>query len=310
MNLRRLSFALLICVVSSVNVSAQVDSGLLDLVMPDATILAGVQVPAMLASPLGKAAFAQLRSTEGAPGQPGRVLEEFSNATGFDLQRDLNEILIASSGPLSSASPNLVLLRGTFDPSKFISFAGQAGLTSSTIAGVSVVQLDPATSIAFLDSTAAAIAVPGMLTKILERRAAGARSSGLLGQRAQSASATGQLWFATATPLSQLVDASASPISIPLLDTIREFSTTARLAAEGMALTCEFQTRSEQEAQSLGAALKLMTALYRTPQTEFLQTAQFSVEGPLARVTLTIPEAQVEQWLAPSKTTRPIAQTQ
>ncbi len=280
--------------------SAAVDAGLLDLVAPEATMLAGIRVQAALASPLGKLAFAQMQSAGAGPGQPGRILQDFAAATGFDLASGLQEILIVTTGDRVTTPSNVVLLRGAFDPAKFSVFASKAGLATSTVNGTAVIQVDAATSVALLDSTTVAVAPVPFLTRVLERRAAGEHFSGALARRALAASGTGELWFATATPLSQLVDTSLGNVPIPFLESIRELSTNIGLAADGVTITGELLTRSGQEAQSIAAGLTLMTTLSRTPDTDFLRQAQFSTEGALVRIALKIPEAQAERLLAPA----------
>jgi len=278
---------------------AAVDPALLDLAPPETTILMGIQVRAALATPLGRLAFEQMQSTATGPGLPGRVLQDFAAATGFDLKADLQEILIGTDGNRTSGGANVVLLRGAFDPARFTAFAAKAGLPISTVTKSPVVEIDAGTSVAFLDSTSAVLASPGLLTSVLERRNGGTHVSAALARRAQIASNTGELWFATATPLSQLVDTSASPFPLPLLGSIREFSTNVGLSKDGMAIAGEILTGSAQEAQAIAAGLKLMTALSRTPETEFLQQAQFSMEGSTVRISLQIPEAQAEKFLTP-----------
>lgn len=89
---------------------AAVDPALLDLAPPETTILMGIQVRAALATPLGRLAFEQMQSTATGPGLPGRVLQDFAAATGFDLKADLQEILIGTDGNRTSGGANVVLL--------------------------------------------------------------------------------------------------------------------------------------------------------------------------------------------------------
>src|SRR5579863_6843189 len=75
------------------------DPALLNLVMPDAKIFAGVNVERILASPIGKEIDSKIR--EGAP-----QFQEILKQTGFDPRRDLKEILIAATaeGQIGRAS--------------------------------------------------------------------------------------------------------------------------------------------------------------------------------------------------------------
>jgi hypothetical protein len=69
---------------------AAVDPALLDLVMPDAQVLAGMQVQQSLASPFGQYFLTQIPSNDGA--------SKFATSTGLDPRRDVREILMASAG--------------------------------------------------------------------------------------------------------------------------------------------------------------------------------------------------------------------
>jgi hypothetical protein len=82
---------------------AAVDPNLLGLMMPEAKVVYGVQVQQTLASPFGQYAISHLPQND--------AMTHFEAATGFDLQRDLREILVASSttGNLNDGSDALVL---------------------------------------------------------------------------------------------------------------------------------------------------------------------------------------------------------
>src|SRR5579863_10017825 len=83
------------------------DPALLNLVMPDAKIFAGVNVERILASPIGKEIDSKIQNE--AP-----QLQQIFTATGFDLRRDLKEILIAGTYRAQNA-PRLILVRRSFD---------------------------------------------------------------------------------------------------------------------------------------------------------------------------------------------------
>src|ERR1700685_612741 len=96
---------------------AAVDPNLLGLVMPDAKVLYGVQVQQTLSSPFGQFAISRLPQND--------ALKHFQAATGFELQRDLREILVASptTGNLNDGSDALVLASGAFAPDKVLALA-------------------------------------------------------------------------------------------------------------------------------------------------------------------------------------------
>ena len=73
----------ILTVLASATAGAAEDLDLLDLIMPDAKVVFGVQVPQTLASPFGQYAITHLLGTE--------ALTRFAATTGFDPQRDLQE---------------------------------------------------------------------------------------------------------------------------------------------------------------------------------------------------------------------------
>ena len=82
--------------------------------MPDAKVLAGVQVAQAKNSPFGQYVL--------YPHAAGRCgLSEFLNDTGFDPRHDLTEILIASNWQGDQKGQWLVLARGSFNPAMIAS---------------------------------------------------------------------------------------------------------------------------------------------------------------------------------------------
>src|SRR5581483_5288170 len=84
------------------------DSQLLSLVMPDAKVLAGVNVDQAKLTPFGVYVLGQIQ-TQGA-----QHLQQLTALTGFDPTQDLQELLMASNGAPGGKS-GLVLARGHFD---------------------------------------------------------------------------------------------------------------------------------------------------------------------------------------------------
>lgn len=86
------------------------DPGLLRLVMPDAKVIAGIQVDQSKNTAFGQYVLSHMQVDD-------QGLNKFIQATGFDPRRDVSEIVIASNW--SSATPQsrwLVLAKGQFDP--------------------------------------------------------------------------------------------------------------------------------------------------------------------------------------------------
>ncbi|MDE3166382.1 MAG: hypothetical protein KGN36_11300 [Acidobacteriota bacterium] len=129
-------------------VLAAADPTLLNLVMPDAKVVAGVNVEQAKGTPFGQWVLNQIQSKDAD-------MQKLVTLTGFDPRRDVREVLVATNGSAQSKT-GLALARGNFDIAKITAAATAAGkdVASETYAGVTILEDAKAThGIAFLDST-------------------------------------------------------------------------------------------------------------------------------------------------------------
>ena len=106
------------------------DSQLLNLVMPDAKVLAGVNVTQAKSSPFGQYVLSQV--TAGNDG-----IAQLAAVTGFDPTRDVNELLVASNGTAGDHT-GLLTATGTFNVASIVTFATAHGGSSQTYSGVTI----------------------------------------------------------------------------------------------------------------------------------------------------------------------------
>ncbi len=278
----------------TVTAGAAVDPSLLALVMPDAKVLYGVQVQQTLASPFGQFAISHLPQND--------AMIRFQAATGFELQRDLREILVASSttGRLDDGSDVLALASGTFAPDKVVALATVIGAKVSDYHGVAMItppQQRDARVFAFLDASTLAIGSELAVRGVIDRRATLAVFSGPLFQKATEASATHDAWFATVTPLTDLIPAGSTGGFDPttLLQSVIESWVGVHFDTNGLTLSAEALTHSETEAQGLAGMLKLISGMVKGTPAAMLQNAQVSASGPVMRVILSVPEQDLER---------------
>jgi len=274
--------------------SAAVDPGLLGLVMPEAKVLYGVQVQQTLASPFGQFAIAHLPQNE--------ALSRFQAATGFDLQRDLREIVVASStaGSLGESSDALVLASGAFAPGKVLALATVIGAKVADYRGLPVItpqQQREARAFTFLDASTIAIGSEAAIRAVIDRHAALTTFAGPLFQKAVDASATHDAWFATVTPLTDLIPAGSTGGFDPttLLQSVIESWVGVHFDTGGLTLTAEALTHSAPEARGLAGMLNLMSGMVKGTPAAALQNAQVSASGPVMRVILSVPEQDLER---------------
>ncbi len=278
----------------SATAGAAVDPNLLGLVMPNAKVLYGVQVQQTLASPFGQFAISHLPQND--------AMTHFEAATGFDLQRDLREILVAGSttGNLNDGSDALVLASGVFAPDKVLALAGVIGAKVSDYRGIAMItppKQQDARVFAFLDASTIAIGSEPAVRGVIDRRSAQAVFSGPLFQKALDASATHDAWFATVTPLTDLIPAGSTGGFDPttLLQSVIESWVGVHFDDNGLTLSAEALTHSATEAQGLAGMLKLVSGMVKGTPAAALQNAQVSASGPVMRVILTVPEQDLER---------------
>lgn len=126
------------------------DPRLLNLVMPDAKVLAGVNVEQAKGTQFGQWVLNQMQTQD-------THLQQLVTLTGFDPRRDVRELLVASDGAPGSKT-GLALAMGSFDVAKITAAATLNGVVSEVYGGVTILK-DPkqqTAGMAFLDATTVA----------------------------------------------------------------------------------------------------------------------------------------------------------
>jgi hypothetical protein len=151
-----------------------IDPTLASLVPPDATMLAGLRMAAIRATPLYQKMLARKHLDR---------LDEFARQTGFDPRRDVRELLVASNG-----KDSIVAARGTFNVRAF------EGMTRSTYKGYALYTRDRG-GVALIDNSTAIAGTLEAVRAALDRRGAGNRSGPVeLLARARQIPPDNQVW--------------------------------------------------------------------------------------------------------------------
>ena len=286
-----IGLALVLCGTST---WAGIDSGLLNLVMPDAKVLSGVQVDATINSPFGQYIVNQMQ-----PNDPG--LLQFISATGFDPRHDLREVLAATSANNSG----LVLGRGTFQVPQILAAAAAKGGTVTVYNTISIISGQGNGAVAFLDGNTVAIGDLASVKGAIDRRGASKTSAdATLAQKAQDASAANQAWFATTTPLSDFLSGKLANPNLgnlsqnSLFQSILQTSGGVNFSSGGVVVSGDAVTASAQNAQALVDVLKFLISMVPANNADLqslAQAAAFTANGPTAHLSLTLTEQQAEQ---------------
>jgi hypothetical protein len=125
------------------------DPILLNLVSPDAKVVAGVNVDQAKGTQFGQYILNQMQTADAH-------LQELIAMTGFDPRRDVHELLVSSDGNPHGKS-GLALARGNFDVARITGAASQHGAITELYGNTTIIE-DPKQEggIAFLNSTTVA----------------------------------------------------------------------------------------------------------------------------------------------------------
>jgi hypothetical protein len=309
MNARVLSSAVVAVLFCGVLPAKAADPQMLTLVMPNAQVLAGINVQQAMTTPFGQYVLSLI-----AP--QNQQLQGLASVTGFNPATDVTELLVASTGaPAHSA---LALARGTFDPAKILAAATEAGATTESYGGLTILEPKPAPAAAattttppptpglvFFDATLAVMGdVPSVKAAIDRRTAPAVLPSALMAQVTQW-SASEDAWVVDIAPLSTLSLPAGAP-KLPGGAQIAAFQAVQQ-AAGGVKLgttvtvTTRAQTDTAQNATALAGILQFVANLAQAQASQspasaaLLKALTVSATGTTVTLTVSLPEAQIEQ---------------
>lgn len=286
------------------------DPALLQMMMPDAQVVAGLQVDSAKNSLFGQYVLSHLSVNDAK-------LEQFTAATGFDPRRDVTEVVIATNFKQNSPDNRwIVAAHGTFDVAGITAAAQTHGGTLGSYDGITVIT-HPAgpksqvpTGLAFLDSSTALVGDVNSVDAAIERTKSNTSIDPAVLAQAQAASANKDFWFVTLVPLSNFSS------SIPALNAgatgSNNFFAAINQASGGISfgdtvtISAQAITRSEKDAQSLVDVLKFFVSVVQLNRqsnpaagqaASLLDTLQTSVSGNTTTISLAIAEQQLEQLL-------------
>jgi hypothetical protein len=286
------------------------DPSLLQSVMPDAQVVAGLQVDSAKGSLFGQYVLSHLSVND-------TKLEQFTAETGFDPRRDVSEIVVASNWMRNTPDNRwIVAANGAFNISKITSTAQANGGVSAPYMGVNVVTLMASSStqvemgIAFLDSSTALVGDLTSVKAAIDRKKSNAPIDGAVLAKAQSVSSGKDFWFVTLVPLSNFSGSIPDPnlsgaLQGNLLAAINQMSGGIRFG-DTVTISAEAVTRSEKDAQALVDVVKFFASLVQLNRQNnsaagqvatLLDTLQTSTSGNITNISIAIPEQQLEQLL-------------
>jgi len=274
------------------------DSRLVGLVMPDATVIAGVNVTQAKASPFGQYVLTLVTPHD-------RQLQALATLTGFDPRQDVSELLVATNSGGRSAT-GLVLARGTFHVDTLTAAATLAGAATETYKDIAILEIPGGTQgVAFLDTTLAVLGDVASIKGAIDRQPAAAQHLGasVVAQIGQLSGAN-DAWVLANVPPAGLHLPSAAPtvrgLDLPSLQQIQQATVAVKFGASAT-VTAQAQLDTAQNATTLAGLLQLLANMAqmqaeKAPEAAALaKSVSATANGSTVSVTFSMPEAQIQQ---------------
>lgn len=292
----RLIAAAALCVAPAI----AADPELLNLTIPNAQLTAGVNFQQSVLSPLGQYVVSQ------APAIP---LAKLVENTGFDPRRDLREILISFTGPGNgtagmSMGAGVFLARGTFDIPRIIESL-QAGSSVQTYKGVSVIDINKQESVAFPDSTLAISGAASDVRAAIDRRTAPTAMSSAMALQVNQLSTAEDAWFISTVPISQFKPqgAAGGPNPLAMYEKLQQVNGGVKFGAN-VVVSLQLVAATNQDASLMAMGLMAARGILSgnsNPQlaqaAEILKGLNVTTDGPVTKISWSMPEAQIEQMI-------------
>ncbi len=287
-----------------------VDPAMLDLVMPEAKVVAGMNVDAAKASPFGQYLLGRIQNED-------HDMREFIAATGFDPRTDVNEVVMASLGDRPQDG-GMVVVRGVFQVSKILAAAQEHKATVTNYKGADVIVMSknngrPPAWVAFLNGRVALVGDAPSVTAALDRAgAAGLKPE--MAARAQELSSRYHGWFISTLPVSSLgrrmpeVTGAAPSTRNEFFQSIQEVAGGVLFGSQ-VEITGEALTRSDRDAQALYDVVRFLGGMVQMnsdkPGTAMLaklvESMDLQTQGPTMRVKFSVPEGDLEKLIQQPK---------
>lgn len=286
----------------TVSLAGAAEETLLKLAMPDAAVLAGINVDRIKNTPLGKTILSRFKSGN-------KDVQELIDRTGFDPGRDVQEILIAAPTVNGKNSNGLMLLRGKFDPARFTQFPQFSAASYRGVTVLTSKEKEPM-AVACLSPAVLALGDPASVRAAIARRAQSGGVDVKLAATARDLRGKLDIWVASILPVSDLAGTLpkqefGGALQGDVLKGIRQASGGLKFGPT-LQITAELVARSEKDAAALGDVIRFFAGMLRAHQTQgneaarALDNLQLSARGDTVKLALAIPEDQLAKMFASS----------
>ena len=304
----------LLSVILSASAVFSADSALLNLVMPEARMVAGMDVERARDSFLGRKLMEQLDTKDGEFGK-------FVAITGFDPRRDLREVIIATPDANTKNPPALILVRGVFDTGRINGFLKVAGVAAmENLGGVDFytkANSKEDMGFAIIDGTLALAGPKEVVRAALKRRAeAGSALTAATYSKVQSLSRSNDIWAVTSIPVAELSNAipggnqgQTGMLGGDAFKGIEQAAMGVRFGAEFMELTAETISKTDKDATSIADVVRFVSTMVQMNREKpevaklaaVLDTMSLKATANTLTFSLSVPEGDLEQLVKPAR---------
>ncbi len=280
-------------------VMSAANSELVNLLMPNAAVVAGVNVGRAKSTQFGQFVLAQVAADHKDDPMIAKA--------GFNPATDLNEVLAGTSGLPGVQS--LILASGTFYPQLVSAAAQAAGATVADYKGVPIFTVGKrAASLAFLGTS---IAIIGDLVSVqgaIDRRTATSPAiNSSLASQIQQLSESMDAWAISTVPVSKFANLNLPDqqlnalLNSGLLQSIQQTSGGVSLGSS-IQLSAQAVTNSSQNATALADVVRFLANMLQADApssasaviASLVQTLTVQTDGNTVNITASIPESQIE----------------
>jgi hypothetical protein len=283
-----------------------VDQNLLNLVMPDAKVVAGVNVLSAESSPFGQYVLSQFAGNANFTLVTAQI--------GFDPTKDLNQVLTASNA-VQGTPGGLAMATGTFNVSAITTAAVTGGSVTETYKSVTLLEDSQQTgAVAFLTSTLVVAGDVASVKGAIDRHSAPQALPASLLQQIKTLSASEDAWFVSTVPVSSLLPANSGVVApglganakteLNIANQIQSANGGVKFGAN-VTFTAQAQADNAQDATTLAGMLQLVANMLQLQASKNPQAAAIgkaltvSSSGTAVNVSLTLPEDQFQKILKP-----------
>jgi len=281
------------------------DPQLLNLVMPDAKVLAGVNVEQAKGTQFGQYVLNQLQTHDSE-------MQKLIAATCFDPRRDVREVLVASDGAPQSKR-GLALARGNFDIDRITKAAtSHKEVTTEIYSNITILEdAKGLNGIAFLDSTRVVAGDTGSVKGAIARMSSPQPLPAALLVKINQWSSSQDAWGISVVPPASLVpsvkDTQPNPI-MTAAQNVQQSAGGVKFGAD-VVFNGEAICDTAQNATTLGDLVKFMLNLAQmqsgqNPQAQqLIKSVKVTPNGNMLTVSASLPQDVFIQMLQPAKRT-------